>query len=402
MALVDSNAAFVSHCDAIDPSFALKNLCINNGLRTFSQLAFAIGTPQQPCTDDEFKTFSNVLNGGIDLTVGALSQFRRLHFESQTLVVAHLKSQVTTDPSSEAPKKLPQAEKLARLQEQQGRLVGIDIKGELQPSFALIDLVASIAETNSVIWIAPSRCSKRDTEIQGTLKEKSQTLVVEQQTLKMSVPESKLHVDTSSEIQLQWALQRRGLAMDQCNLIRYGTHDKWVQTLMTSLTNEPPPGFSKISMEQVIRADKHIFTLMAQEISGSLKATVAGVLPMDEKLLALKVDPRITMYLLPLPKNVKVAPSADVEEKPDKVKPPKPVPKKKARPSPKAKSKCPGELQGYNQLNPDGVPVCWAFNMASGCSETTSNGRCKKGSHECIKCNRNNHALPACRVGRKH
>ena len=113
MALVDSNAAFVSHCDAIGPSGVLKNLCTGNGLRTFSQLAFAIGTPQQPCTADELKTFSNVLNGGTDLSVAALSQFRRLHFESQTLVVAHLQSQVTTDPSSEVPKKLPQAEKMA-------------------------------------------------------------------------------------------------------------------------------------------------------------------------------------------------------------------------------------------------------------------------------------------------
>ena len=134
MALVDSAAAFASHCDAIDTTGELKRLCIDNGLLTFSQLAFGVGTPQQPCSDDEFKQFSSVLNGGVDLNVAALSRFRRLHFEAQTLVVAHLKSQITNDPVSDAPKKLPQAEKVARLEDQKRRLTGLEIKGELQPS----------------------------------------------------------------------------------------------------------------------------------------------------------------------------------------------------------------------------------------------------------------------------
>ena len=141
MALVDSAAAFASHCDLIDQTGALKKLCVDNGLRTFSQLAFGVGAPQQPCSDDEFKVSSDVLNGGVDLSVAELSRFRRLHFESKTLVVAHLKSQITSDPASDAPKKLAQAEKVARLDEQQKRLSGLEIKGELQPSFVLIDLV---------------------------------------------------------------------------------------------------------------------------------------------------------------------------------------------------------------------------------------------------------------------
>ena len=84
---------------------------------------------------------------------------------------------------------------------------------------------------------------------------------------------------------------------------------------MSSMTRDPPPGFSNISMEQVIRADKRLFTVMAQEVSGSLKADAAGLLPMNEKLLALMVDPRVTMFLLPLPCGSKAAPAVDDEEK---------------------------------------------------------------------------------------
>lgn len=68
MALVDSTAASTCHCDSIDASGALRRLCVDNGLTTLSQLAFGVGTPQQPCSDEEFKNFSSVLNGGVDLT----------------------------------------------------------------------------------------------------------------------------------------------------------------------------------------------------------------------------------------------------------------------------------------------------------------------------------------------
>ena len=39
--LVDSAAAFASHCDAIDASGALKKLCVDNGLLTFSNWRLA-------------------------------------------------------------------------------------------------------------------------------------------------------------------------------------------------------------------------------------------------------------------------------------------------------------------------------------------------------------------------
>ncbi len=260
-----------------------------------------------------------------------------------------MKSQITNDPISDVPKKLPQAEKVARLEDQKRRLTGFEIKGELQPSYALLDLAASIADSGAIIWIPPSKCSKRDSKVQGSIKEKPQTLVVEQQTVRMATAEQKIKVDTSNELQLQWALQRRGLAMDQCQLLTYSVHDKWVQTLLTSVTREAPPGYGKVSMEQVIRADKHMFTLLSQEITGSLKPNALGEKPMDTKMQALSCDPRVNMFLLPLPSTLKVTkePADDIEAPPRPHPVPRPNPKKKARPSPKAKSMCPQELKGF-------------------------------------------------------
>lgn len=400
MSLVDSTAAFDAHVDAIDPGGALKALLDGHGLKTFSQLAFAAGTPQSPVSDETFKQFANDLNGGTDMSIANLAKLRRLHFEAQTLVVAHLKSQVAVD-STEGVRKLPAAEKEARLQDQKTRLVGLQIKGETQPSYALVDMVAKMAETNNIVWLPPSKCTKRDAEVQVSLKEKPQTVTVENQTLKLATSPTVLKVDIGNELQFQWAMQRRGFAYDQCRLINHETHEAWLQILLNHLTREVPVGFSKVSIEQLLRADKEVFTLMAQELTGSLKARADGTLPMNEKLKALVYHPRITQHLLPLPKGqsraVDVASSSgDKDEDPvRKV----PKPKKKAKASPKAKAKCPEELKSFEQFDKSGSPICWAFNLG-GCKDPVNNGRCKKGVHICIKCHRSNHGLATCRVNK--
>ena len=56
----------------------LKALLDGQGLKTFSQLAFAAGTPQAPVSDEAFKQFANDLNGGSDMTIGNLAKVRRL------------------------------------------------------------------------------------------------------------------------------------------------------------------------------------------------------------------------------------------------------------------------------------------------------------------------------------
>ena len=401
ISLVDSEAAFASHCNAIDKSKELFNLCIGANLTSFMRMAFAVGTPQTPASDETFKEFATEINGGIEPSITMMSLLRRLHFESVTMVVAHLKTNVSIDAGAEGTRKLPPVEKVARLQEQQARLKGLAIRGELQPSYALIDLVASIHDTGSIVWIAPSKCTKRDSEVQQSLKERPTTLTVEQQTLRLSAGEPKIKADTSNELLMQWALQRRGLAFDQCRLISNDVHDRWVQYLLTQLTKEVPTGYTKLQMEQVLRADRELFTLMAQEHVGPFANGPRGELPLDLLMGQLMHDPRISLHLLPLPSaSAKSSSSHLVDDGSKKTGgPPRTVtPKKKAKPTGKAKANCPDELKGYHQFDDHGNPICWAFNMSKGCSEDTKDGRCKKGSHICIKCKRSNHSLVTCRV----
>lgn len=302
MALVDSQATFALRCDKIDGTGWLKRIMARNNLKSFSDLGFAVGTPQVPATAAEFDQFCHSINCNTDMTIAEASRVRRLHFEACTLIVAHTKQQVSLDATVEGNRKLPVAEKQARLVQQQERLPGLSISGELQPSYALVDLAASMLESNSVIWISPSKGSKRESEIQmSATKEKSTVVSVEQHMLKVTSAEDAVKVDCSTELELQWALQRRGIALDQCGLIEWQVHQKLVPQMMSLLTKAVPEGYSRIKMSQLLKADREMFLVMAEELQQSDERLSDSPSPMNKAMPRLSTDPRITMHLLPLP-----------------------------------------------------------------------------------------------------
>ena len=160
MALIDSTASFGKRCTDVDSTGSLFDGLKAQGVRSFSALAFTIGTPQSAPSDRQYDD-SAVKVFGADPTLGQVASLRRLHFEFTTLIVATLIEQVKSDSAEPGSlvKKLPAAEKQARLEKQQERLAGIKMVGEMAPSHQLIDLVNSILETGAIVWVAPSRCS---------------------------------------------------------------------------------------------------------------------------------------------------------------------------------------------------------------------------------------------------
>ena len=72
-----------------------------------------------------------------------------------------------------------------------------------------------------------------------------------------------------------------------------------MQQLLTTLAKDPPEGYGRVKIEQVVKADCELFTIMANEIKGSLRPSSTGTLPMDKAMKQLRVDPRATMHLLP-------------------------------------------------------------------------------------------------------
>ena len=402
MALVESNAAFVQRCGEIDPTGDFGTALANQNLTTFSSLAFSMGTPQTPPSDQQFTALAATVFGG-GATLGQTSMLRRLHFEATTLMIASIKQKVDgeTADKAESVKKIPAAEKRYRLQQQERRLAGIVISGELEPSHQLLDLANNILETGSIIWIAPSRCTKRSDEVQLAIKDRPSSVQIENQQLKIAQLGDDFKADYGSEIKLQWCWQRRGLAMDQCRMLSWSIHDAWVHQLFRTLSQQVPPGFNAVKLEQLVRADRELWTLLAQDHKGTLKPDAAGAIPLDALVTRLCQDPRITMFLLP---SASVSKAVAREEVPKKANPgaPSQAAAKSTgankRRKTRAEKNCPEELKKFN-LRCEHGPVCWAYNLKTGCKNATSGkpSRCAKGYHVCANCHKPGHSVVVCR-----
>ena len=144
------------------------------------------------------------------------------------------------------------------------------------------------------------------------------------------------------------------------------------------------------TIRQAIRADRELFTIMAQELQDSVQPDARGNFPMEMKLKELRTDPRVTMFLLPMPKGSAKEPEktspATAASKASSGTPTRPT--KRPKTSAKAKAMCPAELKEYAQRDSNGQAICWAFNQKSGCKLEVNNRRCKKGMHSCINVTR--------------
>ena len=299
--IIESQAAFERRCLEVRGDGSLNAGLAGQGVKTFRSLAFALGTPQTPPTEAAFTDLAKRVFGSEgDPTIGELSSIRQLHFEASTLVIQTYRDMVSQDSSDGAPmRKLPLPEKRARKEVQQARLSGLEMEGELDPAYQLIDACNHQLENTVVYWLAPSKCPKREIEIIAGFKEKPSVLQVENSTVKVGGPSTTIECDTSDSLRCQWAWQRRGLAYDQCKMISYSVHQKWVQRMLDCLSVVPPPTFAAVTLSQCVRADKEMFLLMSQEGLASFKLDASGKPPLDAVMSRLMFDQRIISFCFP-------------------------------------------------------------------------------------------------------
>ena len=255
MTLIDSEAAFRQRCNELSTAtLNLNDLLRAQNIASFSELAFACGAPNKAPTDDEFRAFTTSILGA-GFTAGQQSILRRIHFEAATFVLSQLKSSVTGDAADGA-KKLPFADKQARYEKVRQKIPGFLVQGETEPSHALLDKCQLMYDTGAVVWISPSLCTKRESEVQAAPKDSQQVLRIEAQTLKVNTEGPKVaDADHGSEIKLQWCLQRRGVAFEMCELVSWETSQKWLATLFAAYSTDPPPGFARVTLQQLVAAD---------------------------------------------------------------------------------------------------------------------------------------------------
>ena len=119
-------------------------------------------------------------------------------------------------------------------------------------------------------------CVSREHELLGNSKRDQRLVVQSSGELKLAASNKVEPCDTSSEILLRYCLMRRGLAMEQSNILAYHYHDKWLETILACRLETVPAGYSRTTFQQIEAADKRLFMLLAEKTRAGLKAGPSG------------------------------------------------------------------------------------------------------------------------------
>ena len=221
---------------------------------------------------------------------------RRLFFEAYSMAVADVRRRVEKS-DSDAPRRMPQPERNERLLQQKDKLSGLELTGPLECSDSLIDRAVAIYDNNELSYLSWDMLTSREDE-QRSIKHLKDFRPDEQGYLREYRSTKSGPADTSSDLLLKWALMRRGLALDQAGVMSFKVHEEIVRLLIRELTRPPLPGFSKVSVEQLLRADQEIFNQLRDRTRNGVQMAGDMVKPVDavvEKVLDMAV---VRMLLL--------------------------------------------------------------------------------------------------------
>ena len=217
------------------------------------------------------------------------SLVRRLFFESYTVATAELRRRHDRT-EEDAPRRVPASEKEARRSQLAARLApGVELKGELDPSYSLIDAAVQMHEDNTLIYLDWEVCTKREMELTATKKDKTWKPDAAGVVKEKVVDRAPL-ADTSTDLKLRFTLQRRGLALDIADLLAYEEHQKIVDWLLGEYHRIAPDGYNRVSLEQVHHADREIFRCLQEVCRGGIKRRVDGKRPLEDNLEKVLAD----------------------------------------------------------------------------------------------------------------
>ena len=378
---MDSVPVFEQRLTSVGVAAASIDKLKVSGVDTLAKLAYCCNynphmQSDQPLTD--FMTLTISADGSA-LPAGELACLRRAFFEAHTYMLSELKNKVERK-EEDGPRKVPQPERNARLDAQRARLIGMSLTGPLEPSHALIDNVAQQREDDILRYIDAETATSRESELRtGKVGKTNKS-------------------DVSSDLMVRQALTRRSLAFDQLEVFKFSFLEAWVDYLFVLISREAIPGYMRISLQQVLDADKEAFVLTGDLCRGGISLNAAGVYPAEVAFKQIRTDPLLTTLLQHLPaitakaiSNGKGDDSKRHKGDTSTGKGPK-AGKSKGKGLKGSKGakversgQMPKALIGLNNKTKDGEPLCYGFNL-NGCQGADTGKKCTKGWHVCAKC----------------
>lgn len=213
-ACAEAKASFRRICLEVGLTEEQFDFLKDQNITTLNVLAFSVcGQPGQ--IDDA--RFRNVL-------LGVESMMRQLSYEAITISVAAIRQRV--EPTVEGQvKRLPPQERDERMTRLSDKITGFAITGDYEPAHSVVDFFATMIEEAAPKYLPFSKCVSREQELMSQRVDK-RTVALEDQKLQVKNTSPDITADLSTDLKLQNAFIRRGIASEQANLMTYETHER--------------------------------------------------------------------------------------------------------------------------------------------------------------------------------
>ena len=387
--LIDSNAHFVKRCKEINLSVQTINRLDSLGLKSLGQIAHVVGSPGQPLPEEDLRdwTSANLPN----LSVGDAASLKRILFEAQTLVLAQLR-QTVADPDNISRQKLPDAELEQRAQLFKNSNPGLFLDSTMEPGHSLVELAAAQEKSNVLKYITVDQSVSRQHEILNQ-KNPSKVLALEGGSVTVREERQTSEQPTSGALSVLEALTRRGYALSMANMVTLTVYQKYLAKLMSHFRRNPPPNHQRVTLQQILEADKAVWLYMVEQ----------GLKPkdkLDQGLHEALASYQVAALLLPMQAGTKRKQQSPKRTGPSKH---SRTPKSSKGQGKGSKGKTPSNSSKGEQVVPDairnaggksrtakGLQICYAFNL-QGCR---FGSKCSR-HHVCAKCE-GSHSLQDC------
>ena len=383
---LDSEAAFTDRAETMGIQKWIIEKFKERRFATFGKLAFAFIYSPQNATDEPLKKFlTDFLEE--EPAEDQLAALRRLFFESHTMALTDVRMRAESNPDPSATtRKLPVAERVVRQKEQEKRLGGIVFSPSTIPSNHLVDTFVEMIETGVLTYVKAEHCCSRSQEVEAVKKDPTVSTDASGM-LKIGTKQSDASCEANSELKLRAAWQRKNLAMDLAGLATFEVTESWTQYLFTQLLKEQPKGFAKISLQQLVDCDKHMWVLASHMTMGKLSSSPGETKPLDAAIGKLKDSTEVLQYLTPVPalKSHEAPPPST----------PRPLKQQKGEKGQKGHGKglgttatAPSKVQvpeGCVTHDSENRPLCFAYQTGKCKFKGPAGKRCARGYHKCYK-----------------
>ncbi|CAE7194532.1 SLC24A2 [Symbiodinium sp. CCMP2592] len=272
-AFSESGPVFKPRCAQVGLASADVERLEKVGVNSLAKVAFMTSyTPGSGDDKDLIAAFESTL--GTPPSVGQKSSFRRLFHEAYAVTTSEMKMLVERTDES-IPRKLSVPERSERFEVVSKRLVGLSIKNRLEPADSLVDSFVSQYEQDKLQFVPWEKLVSKEQEA-STGAKREPFFSLDSTGKLRSETKVEVRADTSTELLLQLALQRRGIAMEMANILDYHHHHTWVERLLAARLDAPPSTHMQPTLDQCQQADRKLWQLLGEATRSGIQLKAGG------------------------------------------------------------------------------------------------------------------------------